>query len=1215
MKKIITEVREQYSKNPSVIKTLALFSFFTSFFLLSPFLNVILEFKPAIKDFSSHVISNGTINNYEVSSRIKLYYSSILAVIVFGAIIFSGLFVFAKKQQFEDNETNKTSLTLAYNLSLTGLMAVFAGFFLIDADIAVYIIFLLAAYIIYSILHSKKIRNDNDGYWILVVAIPFTILVFESLQRRIANSFFTRDFVLADVRIPISTKNFLFFLIFTAVAFLAHFFIRWFLNKTTPQEVNAKRLRLYSSTVPIAAVLIVQSLFLEFFNIVNVRTGYVFNKPVLLFAIVTVVAIMVSVWNFHRLKKQTGEVAVVKDPFAKYLIPLTIISLALMVVQPWRIMGPQDEFFEFANHGISVDHFFRYGSIPIVETFDAHMLCNEIFAYLYGFLNGYEPWAPFLYISYFSVFSYLLLYYIFRLLLGSRLAFVICLCFPLLGVINNSYILSGFVALSLIHLLQTRTKKAFYIFWILVLFLCVFRLDLGFAALFAGIVSYFLANFILHKSQDFRKFLITAVITFGSALLIFAVLCLIKGINPVQRFYEFLVVSMSNQNWTYSNIGEQSSVMFRIVYYLLPLSLIFLLCSVIVRSIFDRKFSDIITTSKKSQAALLLFLFFAFIFYFNIPRGIVRHTILLNVIINFTSTIPVALCCFIFIQSRKHNLVILLSSIIGLYFLVTINESSFKNKGTSFFTAALTSTSFDEKFHEAYAFNGTRSAKQVGEQDIQYFKSILDQVLKPEETYFDFSSNNYYHALTGRKNPLYVNETPLMLNGDVSQKIALEEIKKKNISIVLMPDSTNFWRAIDGVFVDLKYYMLSEYIYENYKPMIKLKSSYVYVRNDKWDSYKNLLSKNSQKSGQLSIFDFSQVDINKLGKNQITIEKSEKQLALTSTGSDSFFTGILDQFPQKSSFNNSFPVKCEIKYNAASAGSLQIFYLLQGQDNFSEDKSIIQKVEKPGESLIVFELSNFPKDLRLDCDMAKMNIISMHFSVSVQEELLTPEIPNQFLGDIPRVWGEKSDHAIFNQVKNLELPLSQSSVVFAIDSKLKAKQPMYLFTRCIADTTLPAKVEIFDSANVKKGEFGFTIEKGQHQYAIRLSANYYWWNDEISKVTFTAQKPVDINKFAIIAADGSYQKSYDSNIFTLCNITDENWYGGVGLKMNLLLMEKSSRVLKVLAGAKSVQFTDGSVLHIAKYYESGNYIHIETIESVGVFKEKAAYPNNIKIVK
>ena len=101
-------------------------------------------------------------------------------------------------------------------------------------------------------------------------------------------------------------------------------------------------------------------------------------------------------------------------------IQFEILHYVILIAQPWRFMIPDKEFFEAANHGIALDHFFKYGSIPFIENFDAHMLNQQFFSYIYVFFNGYEPWSHSLYILYFYVLESIVLYFVFKKIASER---------------------------------------------------------------------------------------------------------------------------------------------------------------------------------------------------------------------------------------------------------------------------------------------------------------------------------------------------------------------------------------------------------------------------------------------------------------------------------------------------------------------------------------------------------------------------------------------------------------------------------------------------------------------------------------------------------------------------------------------------------------------------------------------------------------------------
>ncbi len=840
---LLDDIREKHETHPVLIQSIAVFSFFFSFFINVPYLNIILDFKPKIRDFSKHIISDGTYNNFDISSRVKIYYLAFTSIFLITCFIFIGIFYFVRRR-FSEPVENKKILIAIQHTAFIGIASVLASVFLVEVDLAGFFLLFLGIYFFCS---NDKTTNAyyNNGLWILITAFPIAYLTHKIFETIDTFSFLRGRFSFYEVFIPVSGNTLSFFFFFIITAMILHLLLKvLMMTKVDDSDLSIQRLRrIYLSTVPISMIIIILSISFEICNVINLKTGLVFNSPKTLFTGLVVLGIAASIILYQSQIKKGNSKNIIFDPIEKYHFPLFILSLAFMISQPGRMYAPDNEFFEFANHGLSVDHFFRYGSIPIIETFDAHMLSYQLYAYLYGLIVGYEPWAPFLYNSYNLIFTYLLVYILLKRFIGAFSAFSLLLCFPMINVIITNYIYSGFVALTLFSLFYRKENKQFYWFWASIIFLLLYRLDLGYAAAMAGFLGYFLIHFMTQKPYHLKSFIKTGAISASATASVFVFLCFIKGVNPIYRLLEILSLVTSNQNWTFENLGDSNHVVFRITYYLLPIITLFLLFKTIWKSILFRNFFIKIAESKPQLAALLFFVFFSLFFYFNAPRGIVRHSFFFNNISMAISTIPMAFICYTHILRKKNNLIYLLCILISTFYVTNILSTTFSNKEVSYFTKAFASVSFNEKFQPLLAFPQTRVIESFSFEEIRNFKKIVNDLLLPDETYFDFSSTNYYYALVERKNPLYVNQSPLLLNGDISQDFALEQIKKAKIPLVLIPTLSNFWHRIDGIPVEYKYFKIAEHIFQNYSPFLTMSGFTIYVKNKKNDHFKKKLKK------------------------------------------------------------------------------------------------------------------------------------------------------------------------------------------------------------------------------------------------------------------------------------------------------------------------------------------------------------------------------------
>lgn len=1215
--RIIDDIKKNYLEKPDVIKALYLFCFFTSVFIFSPLANIALDLKPRINDFSNHIMSNAALNDFDVSSRIKIYFLIFLIIIGFSVVEFILFFKYIATKYVE-NEKNKKTIQTVFNLSLIGIAAVFTSFFVVNVDVALFFLLGLGISLLISTTTNKSYWDLENAFWLLTITIPFSLVVYKIVQNRIPPEKYESLLIIKGANFPLYTLGLLFCLIALVVSIFLLVFVKWFFRENLSEEnYLKKRNTLYYATIPISIIVIAQCLLLEFFNVLNLKYNYLFNSPRLLFVIVSVIAVIISICIYYiKIKKDYKSKK--NNLLGKYHFPLLIIGIGMMIAQPWRIFQPENEFFEFANHGISVDHFFRYGSIPIIENYDAHMLSGQLFAYLYGFISGYEPWAPFLYYGFIDVIYLIIIYLVFKKILGSKTAMLLLLCFPILGLVLNSFTMLCLVALTLNNVINKHSRKSFYWFWTSILVTCLFRLDLGFAAFVGGIMGYFSINYLLKKNIPLKRMIITGLISFGTALLLFIILCIVKGVNPIKRLQEFLIISSSNQNWAYKEMGDTSDVAFRICYYMLPLLLVLLLLNVIFKTWISKRYVGQIINSNINQAAFVFFIYFSTAYFFNIPRGIVRHSYAENLLTIVISCMPIALLCFIYIKNRKNNLFFFLLTFIGMYLLMGLNIKSFKNKETSLFSRGLYSVPFQEKFTDSYSFNKSRVKVTFNMSEINQLKKVLDAVLKPNETYFDFSSINYYYALVGRKNPVYINQSPLLLNGDVSQQMALDEIKEANVSLILMPNKNTKWKTIDMVDTVFKYYLISEYIYQNYTPITNMNSFDIYVRKDKKHQYESILKSKLVSKNNLQLDDFGGVDLTKLQQHNTTTElNADKSLLIRSTGDDPFMTGLLNQIDGFDLLNKDLPVKIKFKVNASTLGTLQVFYQLAGSEGFDEKNSKIFIFDNPGENNLELELPSCPLDIRIDLETPDISIKQIELVVTSGGDTEMPLTKNINLGEIPRVWAERSDERSFKMIPNLDEVQKESSISMSINSGKVKTKPYYLFVEMETKDIQTVGVELLDVNNQQKAVYYFNSSAGKHQYAIRLSADYYWWNDTITKVSLSAPAAVSISKFAMVSADGKNIESYKAGALTLSNITDQNWIGGIGIgnQSNLLLINNSKRNNDELNKGNYIELTDGSRIKIENREISGDFIRISVSQNIEALKLKLQYPNNLKIVK
>lgn len=1197
--KIIPFVIALFQTNEKAIKSYWALSIFFAIAIAAPIFSILFEFKPGVKDFSEHIISNASLYGLDVSKRVSLFYRALL-LIISSTFVF---FAFINKVTNKAAEANDDILKTIYSISIIGIFAVLSGLLVINIDFSIYFLLLLALLLLAEIKFKKLNQHVGLTVWPLLVAIPPALLLYVFFK---SNNFFEWIKPEATLKTHVLTlEPFLFAFILFLIPFTVVFYVIATRYKANP---NA----LFKASIVLVSVPIVLSFLLELGNVINLRFGYVFNKPFLLFGFLLVASFALFYVFLQKYKNKNFE----KTYFEMYFLPILLIGLLLIIAQPWRMISPENEFFETANHGLAIDHFFRYGSIPIIENFDAHMLHYQFFAFVYGFVNGYEPTATMLYANYFYVLEILVLFFVFRKILGNLNAFLFVLCLPILTVVLNEFTFSGLLILMLIRLVNNKTAKNFYYFWIVAVFLCLYKLDIGYAAILAALITYVFLEYVIYNTISIKPLVKSGAIVGGVFLVIFCMLCLLKGINPFLRLQEFLLAAKSDQNWGVTRMGNMNHFLFRIAYYILPIITIIIFISVVIKYVFNKEQHRDFFKNKQLLSAFAFFLFFVLFFFFNAHRGIVRHNFEYDNIKKIISTVPFALMMLMFVNNKKNQLISALTILLFSFLILNASKPDFKNKNTTLLRESINSYSFQEKFLEAQDFNNTRVRESYDQSEINMFKKFLNVVLQPEETYYDFSSKNYYHALTGRKNPSYLNQTPLMINGDKAQDLEIKKIKEANIPIILMPIKGIIWHAIDEVYTDFKYYKMSEYIYKNYTPLYRLPTFDIYVLKGKEKEYEAKIKAAGFLENKSNFTDLSFFNTDAISKNNLqVVSNSDKSITIKTTGASPNFIGLIDYLRKQNLIKESnLPCKLSFSLQSLSEGNIRVYYKLTAEESFSENFVKEFPITNLESTEINLDLPKTPVEIMVAVNTTGIVLKQLSITNGSQSEIKTPEKIYYFIGFVPKLWAEESDEIIFNKVNALKEIAEETTASIKANKLNTFSQGCYAFLELESDSDTNGTIEIITDNKVN-ASYAFSIVPGKHKYAIRVSNSYYWWNSTQVTINFKATKALKISKFSLILSDGSQQEMFKGNGITLTNLNDENWINGCSLQYNMLLFDFSPSKEKLLKKYKKIKLSTGSVVNITGFYISGNYINVTVNEKISEYINLIGYPNQIEFIK
>ncbi len=390
MKKIKNFFVSTINENSFNNRSFFVLSLFICFSLLSPFINILFEIKPQVSNFSQHIISNASVNNLDVSKRVSLFYKTIIALFILTGI----LFLFLKKQTSNVITVNKLA-TPIYSISIIGLLTIFSGILLFQTDTAVFFILVNLLFLFIEIRNNKN-NTILIALWPVLISFPFALFCYTFIKNKNFFEIIPLDFKLQGYVLSIDIQSLVFVLLLFVFSVVLYFIRNKILNKI-------ESTKLILASFPIVFIPVFASFLLESLNILNVRFNVIINHQFLFFGLIILIALLLFYYLLNTKKEFK------KSIIDKYFMAFCLLSYVILIAQPWRFMIPGKEFFESANQGIAVDHFFKYGSIPFIENFDAHMLNQQFFSYIYVFFNGYEPWTHSLYIMYFYVLEIIVL--------------------------------------------------------------------------------------------------------------------------------------------------------------------------------------------------------------------------------------------------------------------------------------------------------------------------------------------------------------------------------------------------------------------------------------------------------------------------------------------------------------------------------------------------------------------------------------------------------------------------------------------------------------------------------------------------------------------------------------------------------------------------------------------------------------------------------------
>lgn len=823
--------------------------------LILPFLTYVYENQNIKFTYFNRVIGNASVGNINVDARSKFIIQWMFFII---PIIFFG--IWSLLSYCCDTEYKKTYQSISFISIATLIPLIYFGvqenafwntmylYLLNTLFIPVVVIFLLLLPTIRVL--KKFFIADRDIYiWSILAGTPAYIYLLQ------IESLGDVDKLKNEQITVLAFQNFFVLVALTIVLYYLGKWLRKQRRFTTFQKY-------YSLTLfaPLVVMFVI-----EYLNVLSQRSGAIFNYFGIVNGLYMSLFILPFIVTFFTRKvKNTKEQSFIFSA-RKYCLYIMIVFVFIAFVPQSKVIFESVattgatkipfSYFEEANAGNSMHGLLYYGKIPIVETFDAHMLYFQIGRILYFLVSGDKAGA--ILYGYSIVPLFLICYYIlFEKIFGFKTAFVVC--FFTGAIIQTQFIEFAGIA-PLILMMNYAYKKneisTYILLWILTAFLLVYRLDTGVALLIGSILTWLLYIGFFTKSkrvQKMKRLFVTFIGTYSVLGIIFVLLCFVKRIHPMKRIRELLSILQSNNFWGYAELSNDQ-VVATLLYYILPLCSVAMICFIISKR---KQLQEV-----ESRLTIITLLISFFTFYANFSRGLVRHTLVEMTLINLLGTFFLFMYIWIrVIYPEKRYTQILVIAIIPYCMNLFVSQNVISTKPIYEYVGQYVDSNREKINHPLKKGESRIDFHEDIEKVYKPLKYIFDQSLEENETFLDFSNQTSLYFLLNRENFMYVNQSPGLLSDEFTQQEFIRSVEKhkQRIPYAITTNNLVFGPIMDGLNTNYRHYLVSEYMYTHYTPVYQTNKFIIWCQRERIE----------QKLKRLETLDLNHSDLHGADANQ-----------------------------------------------------------------------------------------------------------------------------------------------------------------------------------------------------------------------------------------------------------------------------------------------------------------------------------------------------------
>ncbi|MEO6304628.1 MAG: hypothetical protein ABIP51_15820 [Bacteroidia bacterium] len=1036
-------------------KAIIFTSLFYSFWLV---ISQVISTNFDLNSFSGRTIGLATLDGIGVEERIALFYKCILLFFVsFSAFIFISHFFFKKIPAL----LNCAEAKIINYTSLAGIFIFLFKVFNSEVYETLEIIYFLHKLMLTAIILRMVFSGKSE-----ISVYQLTIILALSVSGY---------FFIADLNnLAGYTKNPDFYFVTFVIGCLLLISLNLFLR--TKNSVNKQnQLRLMAHALLPLLILSFVSVLKDEIFLVFKANGILLHDQ--LFIYLALLALLAVVIVLRYKKGQTKELRSDKEQAARGYFPLLIFSLTAYVSYSYYTEY-YDEIFESGNVYLPIMEHKLFGTLSPIEKLNTHLLSDYFFAAIYTFFNGLKINEITLYDFFLAPISYTLYYYLLRFLTRNEFVALFCiLLFPYAeAIMPEGFCLAIIGIFALVKVLGPgQSIKNYIIYFITIILLALWRIDLGYNCLLTMPLILFYFNFRDIKYKINWKLLLKAgAIVAGSMIVLIAVLSIYRQVNFFAKATYLLNYCASAQSYSYGPIGDPNLSSYKMHYIIFPACVALIIVLLVI------KYKQISRTNSQRLAYLSL-LFMCLFYFINFNRGLTRHSLLEGSDVFTSSFIYLILGSSAFVFLKKENYLVR-SIVFFMILFVFVNAYKVPDtKGlTSLFEKIERKIKTTQNSNLAKIESRIKNAPNKTEVRHKEFSDFIKKETKADETFIDFSNRPMLYFFSEKITPSWFYQNPLCVQNDFLQEKFIEDLKEYKTPYLLFSGITPAgYDVIDDVPNTIRHYRMAEYFYNNYKPYVIVENLCVWKNNDKKDNNKKDTICRYNDLVEASHADVLSVQIKaKPGKvysvRQSFTHKTTNDLILTTNGSRS-----------------SISVK-----NINETSSYAILDLKEGKytldflnsDNTLKDFFVIESDYTP----------DFISEKFISYDLKKLAYIW-----GTYDEFCNEEKP------------------LFENTKTKTIENNEPYKI-SIPAKIDRSSGNTIIIKCKSDKEQKVSLSFGNSKKQGKTTFLFNViaSEKEQQYAIRVSSSYKWYSGDVNEISLLPETGKSLTILKILVTKG-----------------------------------------------------------------------------------------------